>query len=268
VTVFDGHGATEELEDGGRTVIIRHDSATGPSSGTFAHLAGMRVISDPSWELAPRLSAIAGERARVFAHAAKSSLVDAEMMAIRGRAALSSGSREAPFWLKCAAYSLARAMSYLAMEEPSPAHAMAAFRAMPAPAAGDALRAVGECLGLERATPSLVSRMARSAAGFARMAGAGPLAVAAMEAKAAHLASESLLADCHYYVGHAACAALRARRAYARGIPDAEYHALRVALDPEGNAQRLERHAALIGAAAEGMAARAGWAAGRAGPPD
>lgn len=265
VTVFDGHGPTEELEDGGRIAIIRHDSATDPSSGTFAHLAGLRVISDPEWALAPRISAAAEARGRVFAHAAKSALVDAEMMAIRARASLSSGSREAPFWLKCAAYSLAGALSYHAMAEPSPAHMMAAFRAMQGPAPGDALQAVGECLGLERATPSLVSRMARSAAGFARMAGAGPLAVAAMEAKAAHLASESLLADCHYYVGHAACAALRARRAYAHGIPDAEFHALRVALDPEGNAQRLERHAGLVEAATAGLAARVGWAAPRAG---
>lgn len=266
MTVFDGHGPPEELEDGGRPVIVRHDSAASPSSGTFAHLAGMRVISDPSWELAPRLSAIAGDRGRVFAHATKSALVDAEMMAIRARAALSSGSREAPFWLKCAAYSLAGALSYRAMAEPSPAHMMAALRAMPGPVPGDALRAVGECLGLERATPSLVSRMARSAAGFARMAGSGPLAVAAMEAKAAHLASGSLLADCHYYVGHAACAALRARRAYAHGIPDAEYHALRVALDPEGNAQRLERHAGLLEAATAALAADVGWPSGGAGP--
>lgn len=260
MTVFDGPGPAEELEDGGRTAVIRHDSATSPSSGTFAHLAGLRVISDPGWDLAPRLSAMAASRARAFAHAAKSALVDAEMMALRARASLSAGRREAPFWAKCAAYSLADAVSYHNMAEPSPAHMMAAFRAMPRSAPGEALLAVGECLGLERATPSLVARMSASASGFARMAGAGPLEAAAMEAKAAHLASESLLADCHYYIGRAACAALRSRRAYAHGVPDAEFHALRVALDPEGNAQRLARHVGMVEGAADGLAARVGWA--------
>ncbi len=257
VTVFDGGHGVEEASHDGQTVIIRHDSVTDPSSGTFAHLAGMRVIADPEWEIGPRLSAMAARREWAFRHAMKSALVDAGMMATRARASLGRHPATAPFWLKCAAYSLADSISYGNMVEPGPAHMMARFRAMPKSATNEGLSAVGECLGLERATPSLLDRMAKSAAGFAGMAGLGELAVAAMLAKARHLESESLLADCHYYIGYATCSALRSRREYARALPDAELYALKVALDPEGNAQRVERQIGMVESAAAALMARA-----------
>ena len=258
MTVFDGGRGVEEAVHGGRTVIVRHDSVTDPSSGTFAHLAGMRVILDPEWEIGPRLSAMAKRREWAFRHAMKSALVDAGMMALRARASLERNPPVAPFWLKCAAYRVADSISYHNMVEPSPAHMMAHMRAMPKSVPNDCLSAVSECLGLERATPSLVDRMVRSAAGFVRMAGVGELAASAMVAKARHLESESLLADSHYYVGYAACSALRSRREYAHALPDGELHALRVALDPEGNAQRVARQIGAIESAAAALAAHAG----------
>ena len=261
VFVFDGARGLEEMLVGGRTVIVRHDSLDSPSSGTFAHVPQLVVIRDEDWSAAPKIAAIKEKRGDVFRHAAKSALVASMTMARAARASLDACEPAAPFWTKCAAYRLADAVSYHNGLEPGGAHMPARLRELPKSAANETLQAVYECLGLERAAPPLLGRMLKSAVGFARMAGAGPLATGAISGKAASLESSSLPADCHYYIGRAVCSMLEAQYSRPRAIPDPELYALKVALDPDSNAQHTASHIRLITESADLLARHVGWPA-------
>ena len=246
VFVLDDERRTDELRIDGRTVLVHHDSIDAPSSGTFAHIPSMRIIRDESWSVMPKIAAAKKSRANAFRHATKSSLVDARMLAYTARALLESGRPDASLWTKCAAYKIADAISYHNMIEPGGAHMMSRLREIPISPPNDALSVVYECLGLERATPSLLGRMSKSVVAYAKMSGMGEIAAKTVEQKAEHLASSSLLPDCHYYIGRIACALLSPQRARAAQIPVTELYAPKIALDPDSNAQHMSSHLAQL----------------------
>ncbi len=236
VTVFDERHGCDEARIGDAAVLVRHDSVERPAYGTFAHMSQMRVIRDDSWSIGPKISAFAKKQDALFKHAAKISLVRAKLLLPAARAMLDGDAQEAPFWTKCAAFKLADAVSYYNMAEPGGAHMMSRLRALPNSAPNGVLSVVYDCLGAERATPSLLDRMRKSAIGFLEMTGTGRIALEIIDAKARHLESQSLLTDSYYYICRAVCAELYLQRCVS-GIPDSQLYALKVALDPDNNTQ-------------------------------
>lgn len=259
VTVFDGERKREEMKMGDKVVLVRHDSIDAPEFGTFAHMVNMKVLKDDSWVIGPRISDMLKRKEQLFRHAAKSALIGAQMLARTARKMSTKSPMVAPFWAKCAAYRIADAISYHNMHDACGAHMMSSLRTLPNSAPNNILTDVYECLGIERATPSLLERMTKSAVGFLGMTKAGKLEMQTVELKAQHLASLSVLADAYYYVGRTVCTALRSNPAYASKIPDSELYALKVALDPDNNAQHVQGHIDALERAITEFAPHVGW---------
>lgn len=246
VVVFDSKRTQDETVIDGRTVLVHHDSIDTPSSGIFTHIPQMHVISDESWSIAPKISAIIKKRDEIFRHATKSALVDAKILTHTAKKMLDDAPTSAPFWTKSAAYRLADAILHYNMIEPCGSHIMAQLRALPHSTPNAALSTVYECLGVERATPSLLERMTKSLVGFLNLGDAGKLASKAIADKVHHLESSLLYADSYYYIGHTACAALYSQYRHTFVIPDTELYVLKIALDPDRNAQHTLTHIRLL----------------------
>ena len=221
VTVFDGPGPDEHRG----LVRVSHADLSDMRPEAAVHYLGMRVLRDDSWELGTALSALRPEP--VLSAYARGRAVEAAMCCTRSEG--EKGWRSA-MWTKAAALHLSEAVMAFSGQRPSPTHGLAALRGGP----GLAVRAE---LGLERASPTLLSRMCESVIGVAESAGVGlpPKAV-----RAKREAMVSAPAACYLYL------ASLAWRLLSRGPQDEGMERLvRVAMDlngaAPGAADRLRR---------------------------
>ena len=157
VTVFDGPGPDRYRGP----VRISHAPLSDMRPEAAVHYVGMRVLRDDSWDLRTALSALRPER--VLKAYSRSRAVEASMCCARSES--ERGWRSA-MWAKAGALHLAEAAMAAAGCRPSPTHGLAALRGASGPVLAE--------LGLERASPTLLSRMCESAVGLGESLGSGP----------------------------------------------------------------------------------------------
>ena len=260
VIVFDDTRTQEEIIVDDTIVLVHHDSISMPSSGLFTHIPQMRIISDESLSISPQISAIIKKHSQIFQHATKSCIVDAKIVLGIAKKSLDESLPSAPFWSKCAAYRLAEAILYYNAIEPSGAHMMTQLRNLPHSITNATLSTVYECLGLERATSSLLERMLKSTIGFLAMLGVSNLTTKSIDAKVHHLVDSSLVSDAYYYIGRTVCTALCKEYLLDNRIPDTQLYALKIAIDPNNNEQQTSSHIRLLDNAINEFMPHIGWA--------
>ena len=79
------------------------------------------------------------------------------------------GDPYASTWLKCAAFFLADAISVINLQCPSPTHMLNILRKFKKNKINECISTIAESIGIERATPTLLSRMSKSTTGFSDM---------------------------------------------------------------------------------------------------
>lgn len=166
-------------------------------------------------------------------------------------------------WQKCASFFLADALCALNQKRPGPSHVLDTLRTLPKRALNEHVSVVTDTVGLERATPTLLARMASSTAGFAshicgktgdrdglalgrRTAGmdAGGIYDLVMR-KHDYFLSGSLLADCYFYLGYANKTNVAAMHDTLRKTPDL-IHMLKVGMDTGTDLTALGRHTDMV----------------------
>jgi hypothetical protein len=103
---------------------------------------------------------------------------------------------------------------------------------------------VMEILGLERATPSLLERMAKSTIGFSDMTENSSHGTI-IQQKYEYLVTNSLLSDCYFYLGYISKNNILSIRDSIHKRPEL-IHVLKTAMDLEHDAVKLESQAALL----------------------
>ncbi|MGI0041903.1 MAG: hypothetical protein ACRD94_08070, partial [Nitrosopumilaceae archaeon] len=147
-------------------------------------------------------------------------------------------------WLKCGAYFLSDAISLINSKRPSPTHMLDFMRGFEKNRINESLAVVHQCLGTERATTSLLSRMIKSTIGFSDMVEANGHSKI-IKKKYDYLLENSLLSDCYFYLGYT-------NRNNMIKIKDTIHHnleymyILKVALDAESDSLVVERQAVSI----------------------
>jgi hypothetical protein len=101
-----------------------------------------------------------------------------------------------------------------------------------------------EILGLERATPSLLERMAKSTIGFSDMTENNSHGVI-IQQKYEYLVANSLLSDCYFYLGYLNKNNILSIRDTIHKKPEL-IHILKTAMDLEHDAIKLESQATLL----------------------
>ena len=243
VFVFDGGDEPEQAVplDGG-LARIRHASLSETRSRSLLEYDGLRIVQDESWELHMLLSRIGQRRGQLFEDSAKNSLIESLFCCQKAADGVSSSDAFAPCWQKCASYHLADAVSLLNRQVPGPLM-LGPLRRLAKSPVNEHISVVTQTAGIERATPVLLGRMAKSAAGFAEMAGRGGSSRIIQETHDA-LVRDSMLSDCYFYLGHVS-------RDNFAGVGDPGrrpdlIHVLKIAFDIEADPGLLSRHAELV----------------------
>ena len=254
VSVFDDRNEPDTVAGGGDgpAVCMHHCSLSETRSNVLAHIDGLDVVNDAGWELRTALAHLRERRAGILSDYSRNCLADAMFCVSRAAGPAAAPDGLADCWAKCAALYLADAILLAGGRRPRPAHLLRDARSLRGQGAESELfGVVVECAGAERASPVLLARMSEAAAGLSDLTeGNGRSSI--IRAKAAHLAGESMHADCYFYLCHA-CRGLLARHAdMVSGRPDLQ-RILRTALDAEAGGQAAGRHASAIRAAAERM---------------
>ena len=244
LTVFDDKKSGDEIHAvDGDLIKVHHGTLGESNSDILQKYDGMSVLSDPDWGLKIFLSKIKEKNDKIKKSCIKNCLVDSALYATKAK----QGMQSDPFassWLKCAAYSITDALLLYNGKQQSPTHALEIVRKFKKSRANESFSILADVIGLERATPSLLSRMLKSTVGFSDMIeGNGNSEI--IQKKCEYLLDNSLLSDCYFYLGCMNRNILVSLRDTIHKKPEL-IHVLKTALDIEHDVTKTELHASKI----------------------
>jgi hypothetical protein len=161
----------------------------------------LEILNDEQWELRIFLSKIKEKKEKIFKTYAKSCLIDAAVCATKTKDGLKNSDPFASSWIKCSAFFIADAISILNSKRPSPAHMLENLRHFEKNKINENFSIVNDSIGIERATPSLLSRMCKSTMGFSDMVEQNDHSKI-IQKKNDYFLKNSLISDCYFYLGY------------------------------------------------------------------
>lgn len=244
LTVFDDKKSGDEIHAiDGDMIKVHHGTLGESDSNVLQKYDNMSVLSDPDWSLKIFLSKIKEKNDKIKKSCIKNHLVDSALYATKAKQGMPSD----PFassWLKCAAYSITDALLLYNEKHLSPTHALEFVRKFKKSKANESFSILADVIGLERATPSLLSRMLKSTVGFSDMIeGNGNSEI--IQRKYEYLLDNSLLSDCYFYLGCMNRNILVSIRDTIHKKPEL-IHVLKTAFDIEHDVTKTEQHASKI----------------------
>tara|TARA_B100001167_G_scaffold187642_1_gene150049 strand:+ start:56 stop:928 length:873 start_codon:yes stop_codon:yes gene_type:complete len=201
ITIFDDKKDEESfLEHDGVFYHIYHGTMQETSPEILLQYDNMMILLDEQWELRMLISKIKEKREQIFNAYIKNCLVEAGVCIAKARHGLNSDPYSSS-WVKCAAYFLADAVSALNSHRPSPLHMLKILRELPKNKTNETISVITDSIGIERATPSLLSRMLKSTIGFSDTI-EGNFHSKSISRKCNYLIENSLFSDCYFYLGY------------------------------------------------------------------
>ena len=201
ITIFDDKKQKESfLESDGTFYHIYHGMLQETSPDILLQYDGMTILLDEQWELRMLLSKIKEKKEQIFNVYIKNCLVEAGVCITKAK----NGLKTDPYsssWLKCAAYFLADAISALNFQHPSPVHMLKMLRGFGKNKINELISPITESIGIERTTPSLLSRMLKSTIGFSDLIG-DDFHSKIISQKCGYMIENSLFSDCYFYLGY------------------------------------------------------------------
>jgi len=161
----------------------------------------LEILNDEQWELRIFLSKIKEKKEKIFKAYAKSCLIDAAVCATKTKDGLKNSDLFASSWIKCSAFFIADAISILNSKRPSPTHMLENLRHFEKNKINENFSIVNDSIGIERATPSLLSRMCKSTIGFSDMVEQNDHSKI-IQKKNDYFLKNSLISDCYFYLGY------------------------------------------------------------------
>ena len=202
ITVFDDRKTGESVHEvEGELIKLHHGTLSETSSEILRQIQDIKILSDEQWKLQIFLSQIKANSKKISDSYIQSCLVDAGVYTTKAKDGVKTSDPLAPLWLKCGAYFLSDVISLVNLKRPSPTHMMELIRKFEKNRINESFAVVHECLGIERATTSLLSRMFKSTVGFSDMVEANDHSKI-IKKKYDYLVQNSLLSDCYFYLGY------------------------------------------------------------------
>ena len=202
ITVFDEKNKKDRIiEVGNEFVKIHHGSLEESRHEILAQYDNLEILNDEQWELRIFLSKIKEKKEKIFKTYAKSCLIDAAVCATKTKDGLKNSDPFASSWIKCSAFFIADAISILNSKRPSPAHMLENLRHFEKNKINENFSIVNDTIGIERATPSLLSRMCKSTMGFSDMVEQNDHSKI-IQKKNDYFLKNSLISDCYFYLGY------------------------------------------------------------------
>ena len=202
ITVFDEKNEKDRIiEVGNEFVKIHHGSLEESRHEILAQYDNLEILNDEQWELRIFLSKIKEKKEKIFKTYAKSCLIDAAVCATKTKDGLKNSDLFASSWIKCSAFFIADAICILNSKRPSPTHMLENLRHFEKNKINENFSIVNDSIGIERATPSLLSRMCKSTMGFSDMVEQNDHSKI-IQKKNDYFLKNSLISDCYFYLGY------------------------------------------------------------------
>lgn len=246
ITVFDNKDNLPDdiLEIDNEFVKVHHASLNETRSGVLIHYDTFHILSDDSWELRMLQAKVKQIRHRIYYDQAKNCLLDSLFCIARVTDGLKTNDPFVGCWQKCAAFCLAEAILLINQKPISPTHMLDALRKLSKSRINENLAIISECIGIERATPSLLSRISKSTAGFSDMVEQNRNSEL-INRKYRYLSDNSLVTDCYFYLGFMNKSNFMKIKNTLHRRPDV-IHILKVALDLDNDTSKIEHHAGVL----------------------
>ena len=201
ITIFDGKKQKESFLESNRVFYhIHHGMLQETSPDILLQYDGMTILLDEQWELRMLLSKIKEKKEQIFNVYIKNCLVEAGVCITKTKNGLNVDPYSSS-WLKCAAYFLADAISALNFQRSSPVHMLKMLREFNKNKINELISPITESIGIERATPSLLSRMLKSTIGFSDLIENNSHSKIISQ-KYHYMIENSLFSDCYFYLGY------------------------------------------------------------------
>ncbi|MGI0026941.1 MAG: hypothetical protein ACREAD_03785 [Nitrosopumilaceae archaeon] len=245
ITVFDDKQEEPSIHEiDGNTMKLHHGSLSETNVAILKQFEDMKVLVDEQWNLRMFLTKIKTKSKQISNSYIQNCLVDAGVYATKAKELVKSSDPLADVWIKCASYFLADAIFLINSKRPSPTHMLETIRGFDKNKINQSFSVVHQCLGIERASTSLLSRMVKSTNGFSDMVEQNNHSKI-IQQKYDYLVQNSLLSDCYFYLGYInRNNIIKIKDALHRNL---EYtHLLKVALDTENDPLVVERQAAIL----------------------
>ena len=245
ITVFDNKQDEPSIHEiDGNMIKLHHGSLSETNVGVLKQLEDMKVLVDEQWNLQMFLTKIKTKSKQISNSYIQNCLVDAGVYATKAKELVKSSDPLADIWIKCAAYFLADAIFLINSKRPSPTHMLEIIRGFDKNKINQNFLVVHQCLGIERASTSLLSRMVKSTIGFSDMVEKNNHSKI-IQQKYDYLVQTSLLSDCYFYLGYInRNNVIKTKDTLHRNLEYA--HLLKVALDTESDPLVVERQATIL----------------------
>jgi hypothetical protein len=199
---FDGKDEPDEIiKDGFKTLKISHGNLSETISEYLIQYENLQIIQDERWELKMLISKIHEKRNILFSVSAKNALVESQLALSKAKNALDKDDPFASCWIKCSIISLIDSILFQNQILPNPVQALSSMRNLKQKNTTQFTNKIISETGIERATPSLLSRMLKSTCGFSDMIEKNKNSII-IEKKANYLIQNSLLSDCYLYLNY------------------------------------------------------------------
>ena len=245
ITVFDDKQESPSVHEiDGNMIKLHHGSLSETNVGVLKQLEDMKVLVDEQWNLRMFLTKIKTKSKQISNSYVQNCLVDAGVYATKSKELVKSSDPLADVWIKCSAYFLADAIFLMNSKRPSPTHMLETIRGFDKNKINQSFSVVHQCLGIERASTSLLSRMVKSTIGFSDMIEKNNHSKI-IQQKYDYLIQNSLLSDCYFYLGYInRDNVIKTKDTLHRNL---EYiHLLKVAFDMESDPLVIERQATTL----------------------
>lgn len=241
VVIFDGKSQSNQIFSfENQFVNLHHHSIDDDRTDSLIRLDGMQIIMDDSWELGTLLSKIGEKRSKLFRDHAKNCLFDSLFCCEKCKQGLESSDVFYPCWQKCASYLLADAILALNQKTPGPSHMLELARQFEKNSTNEKISVIAQTLGIERATPSLLERMAKSTMGFSDMVEDNDQSKV-IQNQHDYFVKNTMFSDCYFYLGYINKINFIKIKDSVSQRPDL-IHILRVAFDLESDPALVSNH--------------------------
>jgi len=245
ITVFDNKTQDDSvIEFDDQIVKLHHGALKESRSNVLTQYEKMQIILDEQWELRMLLSKIKEKKKEIFKDYIKSCLIDALFCVSKSKTGIKNSDVFASSWLKCGAYYISDALCGFNYQRPSPTHMLEHIREFEKNRVNETFSIVNDCIGIERATSSLLSRMCKSTMGFSDMVESNGHSKI-IQRKHDYLVKNSLLTDCYFYLGYINRNILIKIKGILHQKPEL-IHVLKVAFDIEREPTKIEQQSEIL----------------------
>lgn len=245
ITIFDNKKEEDSFINFENEIVkLHHGNLNESRSNVLVQYENMKILSDEQWDLRMLLRRVNEKKQAIFRDYVKDCLIDALFCISKSKDGIKNSDVFASTWLKCGACFISDALCGFNYQRPSPVHVLEHIRKFEKNMINKTFSIVNDCIGIERAIPSLLSRMCESTAGFSDMVEANGHSKI-IRLKHDYLVKNSLLADCYFYLVYINRNNLMKIKNTLHQKPEL-IHVLKIAFDIENEPLKIENQSGIL----------------------